>query len=397
MSVQSTVERMEIVSTGYQDIKKTFKKVKLKRSPMKKKVNSLLDVLILQCNIIREGLPKLQKQVQAREETIMALGEKLSEFSEKKSKPFYVTDRDQPELVRCDEMHDWSRRQTELHANQILEEMARLTADHLNVSKEEKHKYFNELASEMIQNRNSRLEVLCQDNSDDASDSEDNWSVEKRSPEANAEKRAKARFAEIENEHLLKIPRSQDDVESLDGRTSRSDSGASTFSSRQVSDNENENDDDHDGKNHVYESESDTEQEIFEAVLTEDENISFAHTKKVLVREESVGKVTTAAFDEKAFQALEHEISEMMESGPTLGESVSLYKAVEEAENQEKQLLENMRDLFKDMEDTEFLGFDVPMTPIKKTNFRSVKAFRASASDFQLHAPRHRSKTFTRG
>lgn len=396
MSVKSTIEKMDIIQTGYLDIKKTMKKVKLKRSPVKQKVNSLLDVLILQCNIIREGLPKLQKQVQAREETIMALGNKLSDLSEKRSKPFYVTDRDQPELVRCDEMQDWSRRQTELHANQILEQMARLTADHLNVSKEEKHKYFNELASEMIQNRkNSRLEVVCEDKSDDASDSEDDWSGEKRSPEANVEKQSKVRFARIENEHLLKIPKNQDDVESLDGRTSRSDSGASTFSSRQVSDNEN--DDDNDGKTTVYESESDTEQEIFEAVLAKEEKRSFANAQKVLVKDESAGKVTAAAFDEKAFLALENEISEMMESNPTLRKSESLFKAVEIAENQEKQLLENMRDLFQDMEDTEFLGFE-PMTPIEKTNFGSVKALRSSASDFQLlNLGRHRAKTFTRG
>merc|ERR1719499_346016 len=102
-----------------------------------------------------QEIKSVETSIQARDDTIMALGEKLATAREKTSKPFFVVgkglgdDVDVPGLYRKGESKKWTSSQQANLQNDMLREMARLSLVPMGLSEDQMVEMQEELATTM--------------------------------------------------------------------------------------------------------------------------------------------------------------------------------------------------------------------------------------------------------
>merc|ERR1719499_823916 len=102
-----------------------------------------------------QEIKSVETSIQARDDTIMALGEKLANAREKTSKPFFVVgkglgdDTDMPGLYRKGESKKWTSSQQANLQNDMLREMARLSLVPMGLSEDQMVEMQEELATTM--------------------------------------------------------------------------------------------------------------------------------------------------------------------------------------------------------------------------------------------------------
>jgi len=137
---------------SFGQLKDVCKRLQGKTSADDKKLRGLLQLISGQMADLKDASEDVEIAIKARDDTISALGEKLSQQHEKSSKPFFVAPKEAPcqgGVFKPEEMGKWDKKRRVTHTNNMLRELARLSILPMGLEGKEQEETLEQVLAQM--------------------------------------------------------------------------------------------------------------------------------------------------------------------------------------------------------------------------------------------------------